>query len=114
MSFVISSLVVLHIVCWAIALGLWVAAIRTREPSPAIMHAAGGALVFGLIAMMLATMTGAGGHLWFTLKLLFAVVLFGAAFVAAKRQEQTPAPIWYAIPAATVINIIIAVFGIGR
>lgn len=114
MSFVISAVVVLHLICWAIALGLWVAAVRTRQPSPAIMHASGGALALGLIAMMLATMSGEGGHLWFTLKLLFAVIVFAASFVAAKRQEQTPAPIWFAIPAAIVINVVIAVFGIGR
>ena len=40
MSFLISLFVVLHMVCWAVALGTWVAAARTRTPNPGMAHAA--------------------------------------------------------------------------
>ncbi|GAA1490262.1 hypothetical protein [Brachybacterium sacelli] len=114
MSFVISLLVVLHLLCWAISLGLWVAAIRTKQPQKGMAHAAGGALVLGIIMMGLSMAMGTDSHLWFTLKLVIALVVTAFSFVAINRREETPAVIWYGIPTAIVLNVIIAVFGIGR
>ena len=49
MSFLISLFVVLHMICWAVALGTWVASARTRVPNKGMAHAAAGALVFGIV-----------------------------------------------------------------
>ena len=49
MSFLLSLLVVLHLICWAVALGTWVAAARTRQPNPGMPHAVAGAVVTGLV-----------------------------------------------------------------
>lgn len=114
MDFLISLLVFLHIVCWAIAAGLWISAARTRRPNKGIVHASAGALVFGIIMMAILMATGVGGHLWFTLKLLFALITTIFSFIAIKKNEQTPAVVWFGIPTAIGLNIIVAVFGIGR
>lgn len=113
MSALIGILVVLHILCWAVALGTWVAAARTKEPNPGMSHAAAGALVLGVVLMALGMATGAGGHLWYTLKLVFALVAALCSIVAVRKGPQTPAPVWFAIPAAIVINVVVAVFHIG-
>lgn len=114
MSILLGIIVVLHLLCWAIALGLWVAAAGTREPNKGIAHASAGALVLGLIAMIVSLVAGeAGGHLFFTLKLVFALVATVCAFIAISRRRETPAIAWYAIPAAIAINVVIGVFGIG-
>lgn len=114
MSFVISLLLVLHLLCWAISLGLWVAALRTKQPNRAMAHAAGGALVLGIIMMGLSMAMGADGHLWFTLKLVIGLVVTAFSYVAINRREETPAVIWYGIPTAIALNVVVAVFGIGR
>lgn len=114
MSFLISLLVVLHIVCWVIAAGLWIAAAGTRRPNKGIAHASAGALVFGIVMMAIFMATGGGGHLWFALKLLFALITTIFAFIAIKKNEDTPALVWFGIPTAIGLNIIVAVFGIGR
>lgn len=114
MSFVISLLVVLHLLSWAISLGLWVAALGTKQPSRVMAHAAGAALVLGIIMMGLSMATGTDAHLWFTLKLVIALVVTAFSYVAINRREETPAIIWYGIPTAIALNVVIAVFGIGR
>ena len=48
MSFLLSLLVVLHLICWAVALGTWVAAARTRQPSKGMAHAIAAAVVIGI------------------------------------------------------------------
>ncbi|EWS81932.1 hypothetical protein [Brachybacterium phenoliresistens] len=113
MSALIGILVVLHLLCWAVALGTWVAAARTKEPNPGMFHAAAGALAFGVVLMAIGMATGGGGHLWYTLKLVFALIVAISAFVARRQGPQTPAAVWFAIPAGIVINVIIAVFHIG-
>ncbi|MFC0675849.1 hypothetical protein [Brachybacterium hainanense] len=113
MSALIGILVVLHILCWATTFGVWVAAAKTKEPSKGIFHAAAGAVVIGLVLMGLGMATGGGGHLWYTLKLVFALVVAAASFIAMRKGPHTPAAVWYAIPAGIAINVVVAVFGIG-
>ncbi|MGP5609368.1 hypothetical protein CIK81_12155 [Brachybacterium sp. JB7] len=113
MSFVLSVLVVLHLLSWAVALGLWVAAAGTRQPNKAIAHASATALVIGIVMMGLSMATGGTGHLWFALKLLFAAIAAICSVVAISRREETPSLVWFGIPTAIVLNVIVAVFRIG-
>lgn len=52
--------------------------------------------------------------MWFPLKLVIALVVTAFSYVAINRREETPAIIWYGIPTAIAVNVVIAVFGIGR
>ncbi|MFC7374050.1 hypothetical protein ACFQRD_02075 [Brachybacterium sp. GCM10030268] len=110
MSVLISLLVVLHMICWAVALGTWVAAARTRVPNPGMSHAAAGALVLGLVLMVLVPLTGDANSMKLGIKFLVAAVATAFAYVAAYRREQTPSVIWFGIPTAIIANIVIAVF----
>lgn len=110
MSALISVFVVLHMICWAVALGTWVAAARTRRPSPGMAHATAGALVFGLVLMILASVGGDANQMKLGIKFLVALIATAFAYVAKNRGEETPAPIWFGIPTAIILNIIIAVF----
>lgn len=110
MSFLISAVTVAHMLCWAVTLGLWVAAARTRQPNPGMAHAAAGAFVFGLILAALVSVAYDPNHMKLGLKALFALVVVVLAMVAKKKQEHTPPAVWFGIPVAIVINVIIAVF----
>lgn len=113
MHVLLGILVLLHVICWAAAFGIWVAAARTREPNKGMAHAAGGALVFGLIAMIIGMATGDGGHLFYTIKLLLAIVVTACSFVAINRRTETPAAVWYLIPVGIVLNMVVGVFHLG-
>jgi hypothetical protein len=117
MSVLVSTLVVLHILSWAVTLGLYVAGLKDRVPPKGLTHAAAAALVFGVLAWIVVMIGGAtGGHLWFTLKLLFAAVATVAAFVAQKQARTSgsaSAPAYHLIALAIVANVVIAVFEIG-
>lgn len=113
MNILLGIVVVLHIVCWAVALGIWAAAARTREPAKGMAHAASGAVVFGLVAMIIAMAQYPGGHLFYTLKLVFAIVAMACSWIAVNRGKETNAVVWYAIPASVLVNIVIGVFHIG-
>src|SRR5690625_7862938 len=63
MSFLFSLFLVLHLICWAVALGTWVSAARTREPNPGMAHATAGALVFGIVLRSEERRVGKGGEL---------------------------------------------------
>ena len=110
MSFLLSFFVVLHIICFAVALGTWVAAARTREPNPGMAHAVAGALVIGVVLAALVSIDGSADHLKIGLKLIVALIATVLAFIARRRGPQTPSAIWYGIPVAIVANIVIAVF----
>lgn len=114
MDTVLTIVVILHILCWAVSFGMWFSALRTRRPSKAIAHAAGGALVLGLVAMIISMGMSSGGHLFYALKLVGALVVTACAFVAASRQERTNALVWYLIPVGIVFNVVIAMFHVGQ
>lgn len=114
MSSLLTVVVILHILCWAITFGLWFGAMRTRQPNKAMAHAAGGALVLGVIAMVIALPGSTGGHLFYALKLLFALVVTACSFVAVSRQERTSPVVWYLIPIGVVANVVIAMFHVGQ
>lgn len=113
MNTLLGILVVLHIICWALAFGIWAAALRTREPATGLAHAASGAVLFGLLAMIVSITQYPGGHLFYALKLVFAIIAMVCAWIAVKRGKQTNAVIWYAIPVSILVNIVIGVFRIG-
>lgn len=113
MSTLLNIVVILHIICWAVALGAWAAAIRTQRPVKGMAHAASGAVVFGLIAMIIAMGQESGGHLFYTLKLLFAVIAMVCSWMAIREDRRPNAIVWYLIPISFLINIVIGVFHIG-
>lgn len=113
MSTVLGILVVLHIVCWAIGFGAWAAAARTREPVRGMAHALSGAVVLGILAMIVRMTMADGGHMFYGLKLVLAVIAMACAWIAISKRRETSAVVWYAIPVAVLANIVIGVFGIG-
>ncbi|GAB2535053.1 hypothetical protein [Brachybacterium huguangmaarense] len=113
MSTLAGILVVLHILCWAVAFGCWFAAMRSHEPNKGMAHGASGAVVFGLILMILGIAQGADGHMFYGLKLLFAIIAMACSWIAVSRGRETNALVWYLIPVSIVANIVIGVFHIG-
>ncbi|ATG55481.1 hypothetical protein CFK41_12400 [Brachybacterium ginsengisoli] len=110
MSFLLSLLVVLHLICWAVALGTWVAAARTRQPNPGMPHAVAGAVVTGLVLAALVSIVGDPNHMKLGVKLLIGVVALVLAYIAKKKGPETTSAVWFGIPTAIVLNVIIAVF----
>src|SRR5699024_3835247 len=114
MSFVLSLLVVLHLIYWAVALGTWVAAARTREPNPGMAHAVGGAVVIGIVLAALVSIPGltAGdpNHMKLGIKLVVGLVAVALAYIATKKGPATPSAVWFGIPTSIVLNVIVAVF----
>ncbi len=106
----ISLLVVLHMICWAVALGTWVASARTRVPNPGMAHAVAGALVLGIVLAALVSIVGDPNHMKLGIKLVFAVVATVLAYMAAKKGPETPSAVWFGIPLAIIVNIVVAVF----
>lgn len=110
MATVTTILVLLHVICWAAAFGIWVAAAKTRQPNPGMAHASAGAAVFGALAMVTAVMAGMQvDHMILGIKLLIAVLVAVAAFIAIKQRENTSSSLWFAIPVGLVINMILGV-----
>ncbi len=103
--------VFLHILCWAGAFGMWIAAAKTRQPLPGMAHMSAAAPVFGLIAAVVGIIDGmAINHMAIGIKLVLSVVVAVCAFIAIKKREATPEPVWFAIPVGIVVNIAIGVF----
>ena len=44
------------------------------------------------------------------IKFLVALIATAFAFVAKNRRTETPDVVWYGIPLAIVVNIVVAVF----
>ncbi|MGP9537686.1 hypothetical protein ACT3SP_06715 [Brachybacterium sp. AOP43-C2-M15] len=109
MSFLISLLVVLHMICWAVALGTWVAAARTRQPNKGMAHAAAGALVLGIVLAALVSIAGDPNHMKLGIKLVVALVAVLLAYIADRKGADTPSPVWFGIPTAIIVNIFVAV-----
>lgn len=114
MDILLGIIVVLHILCWAVALGTWAAAARTRRPSTGIAHAASGAVVLGVLAMILSMTQGGGGHLFYTLKLVFAIIAMVCSWLAIREDRRPSALVWYLIPICITINVVVGVFHIGQ
>lgn len=110
MSFLLSLFLVLHLICWAVALGTWVGAARTREPNPGMAHATAGALVFGIALAALVSITGDPNHMKLGIKLLISIAATVLAYIANKKKTETSSAVWFSIPLAIVVNVIIAVF----
>ena len=109
MSFVYSLLVIAHLLCWAVALGTWVAAARTRTPNPGMAHAIAGALVLGIVLAALVSVVGDPNHMKLGIKLLIGLVATVLAYIANRRREETPSAVWFSIPLAIIVNVFVAV-----
>lgn len=109
MSFVYSLLVIAHLLCWAVALGTWVAAARTRKPNPGMAHSAAGALVSGLLIASIVSITGDPNHMKLGIKALLAIIATVLAYIAHKKGPDTPSAVWFGIPTAIIINVFVAV-----
>src|SRR5699024_1929879 len=114
MSFVLSLLVVLHLICWAVALGTWVAAARTRQPNPGMAHAVAGAVVIGSVLAALVSVPGLTGGAPNLLRLGSKVgvgrVADVLAYIAANTGPATSSAVWFGSPAAIVLLVIVADF----
>lgn len=110
MSFLFSLLVVLHLLSWAVALGTWVGAARTRTPSPGMAHGLAGAFVIGLILAALVSITGDPNHMKLGIKGLVGLIAVVLGYIANAKQERTSPAVWFSIPLVIVLNVIIAVF----
>ena len=108
-----SVLIALHLICWAVALGTWVAAARTRQPSPGMAHAVAGAVVIGVVLAALVSIPGLlawePNHMKLGIKLIVGLVALVLAYIAAKRGPRTPSPVWFGIPTAILVNVFVAV-----
>ena len=109
MSVLISVLVALHLICWAVALGTWVASARTRRPNPGMAHALAGAVVLGVVLAALVSIVGEPNHMKLGLKLVVGLVALVLGYLAQKKGPETPSAVWFGIPAAIVVNVFIAV-----
>ncbi|SRR5690606_9302461 len=109
MSFLFSLLVVLHLICWAVALGTWVAAARTRQPSKGMAHATAGAVVIGIVLAALVSIDGDPNHMKLGIKALVGIVAVVLAYLADRKQTETPSPVWFGIPTAIILNVVVAV-----
>ncbi|MEE1651689.1 hypothetical protein V1260_12940 [Brachybacterium sp. J144] len=109
MSILLSVLVALHLICWAVGLGTWVGAARTRTPNPGMAHAIAGALVLGIILAALVSVLGDPNHMKLGIKLLIGIAAAVLAYIANRRREETPSAVWFGIPLAIIVNVFVAV-----
>lgn len=109
MSVLLSVLIALHLICWAVGLGTWVAAARTRQPNPGMAHAIAGAVVLGIVLAGIVSMTGDPDTTKIGIKLVVGLVALVLAYIAKKKGPATPSAVWFAIPAAIVVNVFVAV-----
>lgn len=111
MHIAITLFVAIHLLCWAAAFGMWTAAIKSRQPNKGMAHAAAAAPLFGLIAAVLAIVSGGSiDHMTIGIKFVIAVIVAVFSFIAVKKQEGTNALVWFGIPAGIIANVLIALF----
>lgn len=111
MSTLVTIFVFLHMLCWAAAFGMWIAAAKTKQPNKGMAHAAAAAPVFGLIAAVIAIMSNWNvDHMAIGIKFVISILVAIFAFIAIKKRENTSAVIWFGIPAGIVINMLVALF----
>ncbi|WP_293784516.1 hypothetical protein [uncultured Aeromicrobium sp.] len=110
MSILYTGLVVLHIVCWAAALAVYLRDIRAPRVAPGIAHSTAAALVTGVILVAMWEMTdvhdGAPNHLKIAIKLVVAL----AATIIAFTQQKKPAPnpMAHLVAGLIVANVVLA------
>ena len=77
-------------------------------------HAVAGAVVIGVLMAVLvsirASIDGDPNHMKLGIKLLVGLVAMVFAYVADKKGPETSSAVWFGIPTAIVLNVIIAVF----
>ena len=113
MSFLISLFVVLHMICWAVALGTWVASARTRVPNKGMAHATAGALVFGIVLAALVSIGGDPNHMKLGIKAAIGIVVFVMALIGRRKinsGESVGTGVAHAVGGMALINILVAVF----
>lgn len=85
MEIVKGIFLVLHLLSWALVLGGWFATIRNPQVTPGMMHGSFGALLFGVILMGLAEMSGDPNRIKLGFKGLIAVAVVLLLTVARRR-----------------------------
>lgn len=111
MDFLYTSMLLIHILCWAFMLGGWLATMKKPGLVKGFPHAAATALVTGVIMMGLKIMDDADiNHMKLGIKLLINLVIVVLAFMAQKKADDAPKGLITAIGGLTVLNIIIALF----
>jgi uncharacterized membrane protein len=73
-------------------------------------HATAGALVLGIVLAALVSIGGDPNHMKLGIKLVLALVAVVLAYIANRKQAETPSAVWFGIPTAIILNIFVAVF----
>lgn len=108
MDIVYSLVVVIHMLCWAMILGLAVAGMMKNQVFKGTMHSALGALVTGILIVGLREMMDLDvNHMKIGIKLGVAAVITVLAVMAERKRggEKMLAP----IAGLTVVNVMLAV-----
>lgn len=103
-------LVVLHLLSWALVLGLAVAGLRSRDVSTGILHGALGALLTGLFLVVLRESADLGvNHMKIGVKLIIALAVTVFAYLAEKKKDEDGATWLGPIAGLTTLNVVLAV-----
>lgn len=104
-----SILLVVHLLSWAMVLGLSVGYLNKREVPKGVMHSAASALVTGLLIVVVMEMTPdvTVNHMKVGIKLLIAVAVTVLSVMAERKQDGHR---WLGpIAGLTVVNVLLAV-----
>lgn len=86
-----SVIIVLHLLCWAIVFGLSFTGMKQCDMPKGLLHGAIGALLTGLILVVLKEMgDGDVNHMKIGIKLLVALAVTGLAFWGGRKDELKP------------------------
>lgn len=115
MEFVYNLLVVLHFIGLASLLGGFLVQMRSADKgvNPAMLHGALTQLVTGVLLVGIASAGLVPGeevdNAKITVKLVIVLIITALAFIG-RRRTPPQVPIWAAIGALTLVNVVIAVF----
>ena len=115
MEFVYNLLVVLHFIGLASLLGGFLVQMRSADKgvNPAMLHGALTQLATGVLLVGIASAGLVPGeevdNAKITVKLVIVLIITALAFIG-RRRTPPQVPIWAAIGALTLVNVVIAVF----
>lgn len=102
-------LVILHLLCWALAFGYAVSGIKSEAMPKGVLHGVLGALLTGLLLVGVAEMRDVDvNHMKIGIKLFVALIATGMA-IWGGRQEKASKGFIGGIAALVAVNVIIAV-----
>lgn len=112
MDIVTGILVVIHLLGWALALGLAVAGLRSGQLPKGATHGVLTALVSGILLVGVAEMgDGDVNHIKIAVKLVVGLGATVVAFLAdrARRDDVKGSPMIPALAGLVVVNVVVAV-----